>query len=309
MPFVSGCQTPVKNGSLIYTEKDSLNGFMHPYFLFLPDKMDTGKAVTIVVEPNNTSFTSDDFNDHYKRAKEFVTDPYMGKYLASNLNYPLLVPVFPRSKTDWLIYTHLLDRDVILQKGNSLERLDLQLIAMIENAQKILQQKGYRPDNKVILTGFSASSEFSQRFAAITPERVKCIIAGGLSGLLFMPYNTMNGVELNYPLGTNDFPVLFNKQFDSVSYKKIPQFLFMGANDENDAVPFKDGYDDSERKIVYEQLSEKMMPDRWEKCMNIYKSSGVNATFKTYPGVGHKFNRKNIMEDILAFVQTVIKSD
>jgi hypothetical protein len=46
-----------------------------------------------------------------------------------------------------------------------------------------------------------------------------------------------------------------------------------------------------------------MMPDRWNRCMQLYKDAGMNATFKTYEGVAHKFNRKNIHEDILGFIR------
>jgi predicted esterase len=30
-----------------------------------------------------------------------------------------------------------------------------------------------------------------------------------------------------------------------------------------------------------------MLPDRWAVVERLYKSSGANAEFKTYPGIGH----------------------
>ncbi|MBN8699588.1 MAG: hypothetical protein J0L54_08235 [Chitinophagales bacterium] len=302
---ISSCaQSKVADGEIVLVTEDSLHGFCYPYFLFMPDKMDSTRQVTIIVEPNNTSFTSDDFTEHIKRAKELCAGKgYMGNHLSVNLQYPLLVPVFPRSKTDWLIYTHSLDRDVMMQKGNSLHRLDLQLIAMIEDCKKKLEARGFKVKERVFMTGFSASSMFVERFTAIHPDKVKASAVGGLNGLLFMPFNKLNNQELNYPIGTNDFSRMFGKLFDSASFKKVPQFFFMGAKDENDAVPYKDGYEDNDRKIIYEQLGQVMMPDRWKKCMDIYIKAGMNATFRTYQGVAHKFNRKNILEDILSFIK------
>jgi hypothetical protein len=216
------------------------------------------------------------------------------------LKYPLLVPVFPRPKSDWKIYTHALDRDAILQKNNLLERLDIQLIKMIDNARDTLLKLGYRTQKRVLLTGFSASGTFANRFSLIHPDRVFAVAAGGLNGLLMLPVKEINNRKLNYPLGTNDFKSLFNECFDSLSFKKIPQFLFMGKLDENDAILFDDGFDPDERETVFKSLGIKMQPERWNTCMKIYKANNTNVTLITYDSIGHEHPLK-IKEDILSF--------
>lgn len=301
--FIStSCTQP---GELFLVREDSTNGFHYPYFLFLPKAMEKARGVVLIIEPNNTGFNSDKFSDHVNRAKEFATDKgYLGRYLALKLNYPLLVPVFPRPEKDWLIYTHALDRDAMIQKDNHLERLDLQLLAMVKDCQAKLAQKGHVVENKVIMAGFSASGTFVNRFTALHPNTVKAAVAGGVNGMLLLPLNRLGKQELNYPIGVNDSSHLVNTHFDSAEFRKVPQFLFMGSLDDNDAIPFKDGYDDAERNIIYEQLGQKMLPDRWSICQEIYRKQGVNVTFKTYEGIGHQHNKKIILDDILTFIKT-----
>ncbi len=91
--------------------------------------------------------------------------------MAEKLKYPLLVPVFPRSHTDWKTYTHALDRDVICKRNSPLERIDLQLLAMIKDAKTKLASSGYPTKDKFLMTGFSASGTFVNRFALIHPDK------------------------------------------------------------------------------------------------------------------------------------------
>jgi hypothetical protein len=129
------------------------------------------------------------------------------------------------------------------------------------------------------------------------------VAAGGLNGLLMLPIDEINNKRLNYPLGTNDFQFLFDKYFDSTAFKMIPQFLFMGKLDENDAVLFDDGYDAEERETVLRNLGLIMQPDRWYSCTKIYKTKNINATFITYDSIGHEHPLK-VKEDILSFFKT-----
>ena len=212
------------------------------------------------------------------------------------------MPVFPRSKTDWKVYSHALDRDVILQKDNSLERIDLQLIAMISEARSILKKMGYKVEDKIILSGFSASGTFANRFSMIHPEKIGAVIAGGVNGLLMLPYKKINDRIIEYPIGIGDFELLFGKEFDSAAFAELPQFLFMGENDDNDAVPYEDAFSNDERELIFELLGKKMQPERWNECRNLYKKKNLNADIITYSGIGHEHPEK-IKEDILRFVE------
>ncbi len=133
-----------------------------------------------------------------------------------------------RPESDWKIYTHALDRDAILQKDNPLERLDIQLVRMIEDARDTLLRLGYPIKSRVLMTGFSASGTFTNRFSLIHPDRIYALAAGGLNGLLMLPVSKIDGTGLNYPLGTNDFHQLFKEPFDSSAFRTSQYFLWEG---------------------------------------------------------------------------------
>ena len=297
----------IKNRNLIEIEADPGKGFNFPYLLFLPDSISDQKELFLIVEPNNSGFVNDKLGEHLEKARRTASiDYYIGNYISGKLGYPLLVPVFPRPESDWKIYTHALDRDAILQKDNPLERLDIQLVRMIEDARDTLLRLGYPTKDRVLMAGFSASGTFANRFSLIHPERIFALAAGGLNGLLMLPVSKINGIGLNYPLGTNDFSQLFNEPFDSAAFRNTPQYLFMGGLDDNDAVLFDDGYDPEERAAVFKAIGEKMQPDRWNTCREIYMNAGINATIITYDSLGHK-HPPEVMENILSFFISAIE--
>ena len=136
------------------------------------------------------------------------------------------------------------------------------------------------------------------------PERIKAVAAGGLNGLLFLPLEKMYDEQLMYPVGTYDFHEFLQKPFNARAFKETPQFLFMGALDDNDAIPFQDAFDEPERQTIYRTLGKEMQPLRWEKCQRIYKSQGVDAQFRTYEGIGHE-QPDEIKKDILEFFKQI----
>ncbi len=295
-----------QGGKLLYTDADPSRGFHFPYFLFLPDNIKSAEPVFLIIEPNNSGFVSDKLEEHKEKARRIATrDFYVGNYLAHELKMPLLVPVFPRPQSDWKIYSHALDRDVMLQKHTSLERLDIQLLAMVDDAKEQLELMGYHLHEQFFITGFSASGTFANRFTAIHPEKVKAMAAGGLNGLLLLPLETMNGEKLTYPVGTYDFQELFLRAFNPSEFAETPQFLFMGALDDNDAIPYADAFDPDEQELIYRNLGREMQPMRWKNCQRIYACEGINAQFKTYEDIGHEITGE-IKDDILEFFKSQI---
>jgi hypothetical protein len=76
----------------------------------------------------------------------------------------------------------------------------------------------------------------------------------------------------------------------------------MGDLDTNDTVPFRDSWDADEADFIQKNFGEKMQPDRWSKIQQIYKETGANVTFSTYPGVGHKVTPE-IEDEIFRFFE------
>ncbi len=302
--IISSCSRSNKSpGELLYREPGPDKGYNFPYYLFLPSGMDSSATgnLFLIVEPNNSGFVSDDMEKHREKAKRTASlDFYAGNYLSIALKYPLLVPVFPRPESQPTIYTHALDRDVMMQRQTKLERIDLQLLAMIKDARQYLADLNLRVNDKILITGFSASGTFANRFSLLHPSNVAAVAAGGLNGVLMMPFDSLNGNQLIYPVGVGDMKDLSGESFDLGTFRDLPQFLFMGAKDDNDAVPYDDAYNSNERELIYSLLGTRMLPDRWNRCMNIYDSMQIRATFRTYKNMGHEQPEK-VKEDILNF--------
>ena len=125
-------------------EANEAKGFNFPYFLFIPDKASKKDSLYLFVLPNNTGTGNDTFAIHEAEARKQTQQGGLGYYFSKQFNIPLLVPIFPRSKSKWKYYTHMLDRDVMCLKNGPLKRIDLQLVSMMEDANARLKSMGYK---------------------------------------------------------------------------------------------------------------------------------------------------------------------
>jgi hypothetical protein len=293
--------------SLLIIQKNPEKGFQNDYILFIPKGTPLNKKIFLLVEPNNTGKISDSMEVHRAYAIDLASVSSVGNNVSTELRIPLLVPIFPRPASQPLVYTHALDRDVMLEKTPELKRLDLQLLKMIDDAQSILHAMNIMVDPKVLISGFSASATFTNRFSFIHPEKIKALAIGGFNGELMLLQNDINGAELDYPLGLHDFYKLFGKKFDADKYRSIPQFIYMGKLDDNDAVQFDDAYSDKERKIINDNIG-KTVQERYLHCQQLYHHKNINPIFTSYENVGHwttaemnlaviKFFQKQMEED------------
>lgn len=290
-----------KNDSLVVVKKNPEKGFYHDYILFIPDGTPLNKKIFLLVEPNNTGKISDSIEVHKKYAIDLASVSSVGNNISTELKIPLLVPIFPRPASQPLMYTHALDRDVMVETLPELKRLDLQLLEMINDAKSVLNSMNIQIAPKFFMNGFSASATFTNRFSFIHPEIIEALAIGGFNGKLILPQNELNGIKLNYPIGTNDFPALFGKNFDTDTYKSIPQFIYMGKLDENDAVQFDDAYSENERKIINDSIG-RSVQERYLECQKIYQDNKFNPIFKSYENVGHWTTSDVNLEVILFFL-------
>lgn len=281
--------------NVIKIQAQPSKGFDWPFYLGIPSTLP--KSTKLLVCPNNTGTSDDDPQVHDDSAYQqalFIED------LSISLNTPVLVPTFPRPSTNWQIYTHSLDRDTILTTLPGLERIDLQLIAMIEYAIDYLKNNySVAISSDVLMNGFSASGMFTSRFTALHPERIAAAASGSPGGWPIVPVSSWNGTDLPYHIGVSDLNTLINKPFDEEAYKATPQFFYIGSDDYNDSVPYDDSYTASERTIVNNLFG--MDPqERWPNAEQVHASAGGNFKFKTYPGIGHWVNSQ-MKSDIESF--------
>lgn len=290
------------SGALTKTEASPSNGFLYPYFVYVPPALrDTKEAKvkqTILVLPNNTGKIDDDLKVH----EDYITRR-TGQYtdVASKLGVIVLVPVFPRPKTDWKIYTHALDRDSLITDKKEYRRFDLQLLAMIDHARRSLGRDKIRTGKRVMIMGFSASGMFSGRFAFLHPDRVKAAAVGSPGGWPIAPVGVFREKQLRYPIGTGDLESVSGRGLKMKALRKVAFFIYLGDQDDNDSVPFGDGYEETDKELIFE-LFGRTPVERWEISKKLYQENKLRAEFKLYPGIKHTIT-KEMMVDIMAFLK------
>ena len=289
-------------------------GFNYPYYLFIPHGINLSQPVHLLVEPCNTGVSRS--LKSLDRKTKALTEASHATVIAKRLRVPLLVPVFPRPGGDqslvpvsprpgsdqWQAYTHALDRDTLLIREGDLKRIDLQLINMIAHAQRLLRHNNVKVKEKVFMNGFSASGTFANRFAILHPTVVRAVATGGINSIPTFPTDRWDDVTMRYPVGISDVKEIGDIEFDEEAYKRVSQYIYMGALDDNDTVPYRDAYDEVDAELVKSLIGAEMMPDRWNVSQAIYKALGIPAQFVTYENTGHEI-KAGMIDDIVAFFQ------
>ena len=281
---------------------DARLGFHSDYYLYVPDTLrrDASGQALLLVQPNNSGRTSDDVGTHRRDA--WLTG-FERKRIADQLGVALLVPAFPRPASDWRVYTHALDRDVLTTRDPVLARLDLQLVAMIDDARARLQRDGTPTDARVLLQGYSASAMFANRFTALHPGRVRAVSIGSPGGWPIAPVANVGADALPYPAGIADLSALTGKPFDAAAFARVPQYLYLGDADDNDSLDFGDGWDKSMAAEVDRLFGDTPLA-RWARAEALYARAGASARFELVPGIGH--DRKALQDRATAFFEEVL---
>ena len=304
----------LSNELLCRVTVNPIEGFNFPYYLFIPQGIDLDKPVHLLVESCNTG-VSQSLKSLDRKTKALVEASH-ATVIAKRLKTPLLVPVFPRPGGNqslvpvsprpggerWETYTHALDRDTLLIKDGDLKRIDLQLINMIAHAQRLLRHNNMKVNEKVFMNGFSASGTFANRFAILHPRVVRAVATGGINSIPTFPTDRWDNVTMRYPVGISDVKEIAGIEFDENAYKRVSQYIYMGALDDNDTVPYQDAYDAVDADLVKSLVGAKMMPDRWEVSQLIYKALEIPVQFVTYENTGHQI-KSEMIDDIVAFFE------
>jgi predicted esterase len=209
------------------------------------------------------------------------------------------MPVFPRPQTDWKIYTHALDRDAMTTDKKEFARFDLQLVRMIDNARAKLAKEKLKFDERVFMLGWSASAMFVNRFTFLHPKRVKAAVIGSPGGWAIAPVASFNEKTLRYPIGTHDFKLISGENLDLENLRKVPLFMFLGDQDDNDSVIFRDSYEKEDEDLIF-ALFGKLPIERWDDSKKLYQDNKLNAEFRLYPNVKHTVT-KEMFDDIFTF--------
>lgn len=285
-------------------------GFNYDYYLYVPKNYKQNENAHLLVESNNTGTVSNDISVHEEAVNKHMSVNSFGKNVADSMEVPYLMPVFIRPEKNWNHYTHDLDRETMLAKlspqekeelGNY-ERIDLQLVKMIEDAQEKLRKNNLKINDKILMIGYSASAKFANKFSLLHPEKIQAISIGGINGATMLPVSSYKNTSLRYPLGTSDFEAITGKPFNYEAYKEIKQFLYMGAKDNNDVTEYRDGWNEEDAKTWWSLFGKQMMPTRWDNLQEAYSTMDLNIQLHTYTGIGHMITNKTI-EDTIRFLK------
>lgn len=292
-------------------ESDSEYGFNYPYLLYVPPTTgEWDENTPLLVEPNNSPSSKDDFSYHKQVARDLIQNG-PPRQVSEELGTPLLVPVFPRPRSEPVDGTHLthqLDRETLQISEGPLERIDIQLLRMIDHAQEKLESQSYPVREEIIMNGFSSSGNFADRFTMLHPERVLSVTAGGVNGMVVLPREEAKGHTLDYHIGIADVEELTGTSVDLEALKDVNQFYYMGSEDTNDTI----GYDgpwtsDELEQVALDVYGEDMVEDRFPYSEQIYNEVGIEANFKVYDGVGH--TPIPALQDIIKFHREVLPED
>jgi dienelactone hydrolase len=295
--------------SVSYVEASPDGGFEYPYYLYVPD--DYAGERPLLVEPTNSAQPSDDFDVQRDRAERRV-ERGVARRVADELAVPLLHPVFPRPASEPVDWTHsihqLCARTMRIDSG-PLERVDRQLQAMIDDARARLSDPGQTPPAEILLNGFSASGTFANRFAVLHPDRVLSVSAGGVNGMVTLPMartetdrhlELVEELSLEFPVGVADIDRYTGEAFDLEAFRDVTQFIYMGAEDDNDTLRWPDVWTETDiRASAILTYGPDIHAHRFPFCASVYAEYAVPAVFRTYPETGH--DPTPAIDDIVRF--------
>lgn len=293
---------PVDAARLVETPAAPENGFHWPYLLQVPGKATAGH---LLVAPNNTGFVSEDVA--LLRASATCTVHEQAD-VANALGAPLLVPLFPRPATSDgtdNLYLHALTRAALEAQRPEWKRVDLQLLAMVKDARARLAARGVPAEGKLLLTGFSASGSFVNRFAMLHPADVLAVSVASPGGWPLAPVATLGGEPLPYPVGLAGLEALVGGQPPPAALRRIQWLFLLGAKDDNDAVPFRDSFSATDQALIFRRFG-KTPVRRWKKAERLYRDAGLDARFRLYPRTGHEVSAA-MQADILRFFQNALR--
>ena len=256
-------------------------GYHWPYLLATPNG--AHDAHTLLVLPNNTGFASDDVA--LLRASASC-DLQRAQAMADRLGVTLLEPLFPRPATHdeaENLYVHALSRAALTSARPDLARVDLQLAAMIDDARG---QLGAATRRRVLIAGFSAAGSFANRWAMLHPDRVLASVAGSPGGWPIAPPAER---ALTYPVGVGDVAALTGAPIDLKALRDVEFFVYLGGDDDNDAVPSRDSFSAADEQLVMRRFG-KTPVARWPAAQRLYEQAGLRARFQVYPGVAHSIS-------------------
>jgi hypothetical protein len=116
-----------------------------------------------------------------------------------------------------------------------------------------------------------------------------------------VPVTAIGDDRLDYPLGSSDLKAITGRVLDGDAVRQVSWFFFLGDQDRNDAMHYRDSFTKAEEDLVNRRFGA-TLPARWKQAEQLYARSGMQAQFALYPGVAHVVTSE-IQEDIARFFE------
>jgi predicted esterase len=298
-------------GEVVHVHAEGAKGFHHDYLLLVPENVRTNGAL-VVATPTPT--TSEDPVELRAAAERIAKNagPLIGR-----LGLPVIVPVLPRpplkvAQDQYIdVYYPALSRAAMESKEEKFARMDLQVLAMVDDARTRLREAcGAEVRKKAIFAGFSAAGHFATRMAVMHPERVLAVWAGGIGGHPIVPVEELEGKALTYPVGIADLREMTGNEFAKEKLRGISIMFVQGEADANTSLPSdrkpSDSYSYEQAELVREVLGTDSMV-RLKMAKAIWEKAGAKVEMKVYPEVGHRITPE-IAREMVDFIAACLTS-
>jgi len=284
----------------VLTSHEADETIVYHWFSYVPLNISSAALNYIWIAGQNGNIMSDNYNELIAECQKQAESRI--KY-ADTYDYILLTPVIPRSRSNWQTYTVSLDRESLIDPTDFNQRPDLKVNLMIDSLISTLRSAGYKVHDKVFVSGFSAGAMFAQRYCLLHPDRVRGIAGGQCGGSLTVPGTNYNGVDMNWPVGVNDFRSLVGYDFKMSYYQQIPQFIYIGDQDNSNSTVAPGNHDlftDEQMDFLNENFGNSD-PVRVENQCAFMSETECNVEFKLYPGVAHQIT-SDMVNDTFSFL-------
>ena len=312
-------------------------GFHSPYFLYTPT---TGASAVESVSNSRerpllaTAHPWGDFEERVEGANGRVESGLM-RELADATNCPLIAVPLTLTRGHIGLEPHELTLAPELEIDDPRrERVDLQFIAMIDDAKSRLNGDIFTVADQIHYDGGSSAAYFIEKIAPLHPEYINAY-SFGANGHAFLPFEELTDeipvhgdpdrTTIPWPIGTGNLEDLTGEEFNKEAWMDIEQFRWIGGDDQDSDDP--ENYvhkrfrgDDEIDHVVEEIFGTLQVDDRFETSREIYDHLDVPATFRKFEGQPHapdpeyrfeaaEFHKEQIEKDFELVHVTIQEAD
>lgn len=310
-----------------FVEENPDAGFHFPYLLYTPsvpgerdDSTDPEpESWPLLVRCSPRKGSTSERDERFESGKNDI-EQGRGRSLADELHVPTVVALIPARDDERSFY--LLDHNSLQVSDPPHERLDLQVLAMVEDARDRLADDPDLPPiaEKFHMDGYSSNGEFIEQFALLHPDRVNALSVGG-NGAVTLPKTELDddidpigepeAETLPWPVGVADLEELTGDEFDKEAWLAVDQFRYIGEDDQWD--PFEHDHPreyrhsqrylhlgDDRQELLLEIFGWEQVTERFVTARESYENIGAAAEFEVYEDTGHEVTGE-IQRDIGRF--------